>query len=62
MPLARYFSYVGGVLLALLFVLDAYLPKTSGRVKGHMPICLSSVFIPTGNGRSALFSIPAFRR
>jgi hypothetical protein len=27
MPLARYFSYVGGVLLALLFILDAYLPK-----------------------------------
>ena len=27
MPLARYFFYVGGVLLALLFVLDAYLPK-----------------------------------
>jgi hypothetical protein len=27
MPLARYFFYVGGGLLALLFVLDAYLPK-----------------------------------
>ena len=27
MPLARYFLYVGGVLLALLFILDAYLPK-----------------------------------
>jgi hypothetical protein len=27
MPLARYFSFVGGVLLALLFILDAYLPK-----------------------------------
>ena len=27
MPLARYFSFVGGVLLALLFVLDAYLPR-----------------------------------
>jgi hypothetical protein len=27
MPLARYFFYVGGVLLALLFVVDAYLPK-----------------------------------
>jgi hypothetical protein len=27
MPLARYFFYVGGVLLALLLVLDAYLPK-----------------------------------
>ena len=29
MPLARYFFYVGGVLLALLFVLDACLPKPS---------------------------------
>lgn len=27
MPLARYFSFVGGVLLTLLFVLDAFLPK-----------------------------------
>jgi len=27
MPLARYFCYVGGVLLALLFIADAYLPK-----------------------------------
>lgn len=27
MPLARYFLYVGGVLLALLFVANAYLPN-----------------------------------
>jgi hypothetical protein len=27
MPLAKYFSFVGGLLLALLFVLDAFLPK-----------------------------------
>jgi hypothetical protein len=27
MPLARYFSLVGGVLLALLFILDAWFPK-----------------------------------
>jgi hypothetical protein len=27
MPVARYFLFVGGVLLALLFVLDAVLPK-----------------------------------
>jgi hypothetical protein len=27
MPLARYFFFVGGVLLALLFVVDAVLPK-----------------------------------
>ena len=28
MPVARYFFIVGGVLLALLFVVDAYLPET----------------------------------
>jgi hypothetical protein len=28
MPLARYFLFVGGVLLALLFVSDAFLPKS----------------------------------
>jgi hypothetical protein len=27
MPLARYFLHVGGVLLALLFIADAWLPK-----------------------------------
>jgi hypothetical protein len=27
MPLARYFFFVGGILLALLFISDAYLPK-----------------------------------
>ena len=27
MPVARYFLYVGGVLFALLFAVDAYLPK-----------------------------------
>ena len=27
MPLARYFFFVGGVLLALMFILDSYLPK-----------------------------------
>ena len=27
MPIARYFLFVGGVLLALLFISDAYLPK-----------------------------------
>jgi hypothetical protein len=29
MPLARYFFFVGAALLALLFVVDAYLPKLS---------------------------------
>ena len=27
MPLARYFQYVGGIMLALLFIFDACLPK-----------------------------------
>ena len=27
MPLARYFLYIGGVLLALLFIVDAYAPS-----------------------------------
>ena len=27
MPLVRYFVYVGGVLLALIFIVDSYLPK-----------------------------------
>ena len=40
MPLARYFSYVGGVLLALLFILDAYFPKMPAdeRVSSDVPI------------------------
>jgi hypothetical protein len=29
MPLARYFLYVGGAMLALLFISNAYLPKLS---------------------------------
>ena len=35
MPLARYFSFVGGVLLALLFILDAYLPKIPIDERAH---------------------------
>src|ERR1700730_17804867 len=40
MPLARYFSYVGGVLLALLFILDAFFPKVpaDGRASSNVPI------------------------
>jgi hypothetical protein len=40
MPLARYFSYVGGVLLALLLVLDAYLPKVpvAERANANLPV------------------------
>jgi hypothetical protein len=40
MPLARYLSFVGGVLLTLLFILDAYLPKIPVREKAtaNLPI------------------------
>ena len=40
MHLARYFFYVGGVLLALLFVLDAYLPKdpVAERANDNLPV------------------------
>jgi hypothetical protein len=39
MPLARYFFFVGGALLALLFVSDAFLPKTPAedRTEAGMP-------------------------
>jgi hypothetical protein len=39
MPLARYFCFVGGVLLALLFILDEYLPKlpAAGGADRHVP-------------------------
>ena len=32
MPLARYFLFVGGTLLALLFISDAYLPKPEASI------------------------------
>ena len=35
MPLARYFYFVGGVLLALLFILDACIPKPRGLGEGN---------------------------
>jgi hypothetical protein len=40
MPLARYFFYVGGVLLALPFVLDAYFPKApvAERANANLPV------------------------
>jgi hypothetical protein len=40
MPLARYFFYVGGVLLALLFILGAYLAElpVAGRENIHLPV------------------------
>lgn len=30
MPVARYFLYVGGALLVLLFVIDAMVPRRAG--------------------------------
>jgi len=40
MPLARYFFFVGGVLLALLFISDAYLPKlpVADRANSDLPV------------------------
>jgi len=40
MPLARYFIFVGGVLLALLFISDAYLPKIpdAHRASANLPV------------------------
>jgi len=40
MPLARYFFFVGGVLLALLFVVDAVLPKlpVADRTDTDLPV------------------------
>jgi hypothetical protein len=40
MPLARYFVIVGGVLLALLFIADAFLPKfeVAERVTVNLPV------------------------
>jgi hypothetical protein len=43
MPLARYFLYIGGALLALLFISDPYLPK--------LPVA------DWGNSRSAVIHI-----
>lgn len=39
MPLSRYFLWVGGVLLALLFVVDLFLPKlqVAAKVEPHLP-------------------------
>ena len=40
MPVARYFLYVGGMLLALLFAADAYLPKSpvAARADADSPV------------------------
>jgi hypothetical protein len=40
MPLARYFLYVGGVLLTLLCVMESYLPRSpaAGRASADAPV------------------------
>ena len=40
MPLARYFSFAGAVLLALLFALDAFLPKlpVAEKASANVPV------------------------
>ncbi len=40
MPLVQYFAWVGSVLLALLFITDAYLPKlpVAGNTEVQLPI------------------------
>jgi hypothetical protein len=40
MALVRYFSFVGGVLLALLFILDTYFPKlpVAAKAKVNLPV------------------------
>ncbi len=40
MPLARYFSFVGGALLALLFALDVFLPRVpvADKAKANLPL------------------------
>ena len=40
MPLAQYFFFVGGLMLALLFVLDAFIPKSPAAVRtaANLPV------------------------
>jgi hypothetical protein len=45
MPLARYFLFVGGVLLALLFVSDAYLPKLPDAVRADADAPVTTIRI-----------------
>ena len=61
MPLARYFFYVGGVLLALLFISDAVSAEAAGCGGNGCRSAGRYGFIPIANGRSALFSTPASR-
>ena len=45
MPLLRYFVFVGGALLALLFVSNAYLPKTPDEVRADAGFDKSTIRI-----------------
>jgi hypothetical protein len=45
MPLARYFFFVGAALLALMFTLDAYLPKSSAAGRTNTATDLSVIRI-----------------
>lgn len=45
MPLLRYFVFVGGALLALLFVSNAYLPKTPDEVRADAGFARSTIRI-----------------
>ena len=51
MPIARYFFFVGGVLLALLFAVDAYVPKEP--VVGSTAVAAAAAENPTLRIRSA---------
>jgi hypothetical protein len=44
MPLARYFAYVGGVLLALLFILDASFPKLPVAAKEKVNLAVIRIY------------------
>ena len=63
MPVARYFLFVGGVLLALLFALDAFAPQQAAvasncraRPRSTRPSC---AFVPTRNCRNGWYTTPA---
>ena len=45
MPLLRYFLFVGGVLLALLFISDAYLPKLPDAVRADADAPVTAIRI-----------------
>src|SRR5258708_10625550 len=60
MPLTRYFCFVGGILLALLLISDAFFRNYRLRT-ALIRFRTSSAFTPIGNGRSALSTTPASR-